>query len=171
MSDVFVVNRVAFRLAHLLKYDLLRQLRRNPPQNSFRHFRDQQLSAHFRGRIQLPRLLHRYLQIRIFHLLRSLDDRLHRIRTDLAAVFVEHSAQVFLRLVVFARRHHNGVLNRAHHNPRINAFFPADPFDDVVKLTSHMNSRFQCFKVSMFQGLAAAIRGKLILLFFETLKP
>ncbi len=143
MTDVLVVNRVTFRFAHFLKYDLLRQLRRNPTQNSFRHFRDEQLSAGFRARIQLPRLLHRHLQIRIFHLLRSLDDRLHRIGIDLAAIFVEHRAQVFLRLVVFARGHHNGVLDRAHYNLRINAFFPADPFDDVVKLTSHKKSRCQ----------------------------
>ena len=73
MPDVFVVNRVAFRLAHLLEDDLLGQLRRNPPQNSFRHFRNQQLSARFRRRIQLARLLHRHLQVRVFHLLRSLS--------------------------------------------------------------------------------------------------
>ena len=144
MPDVFVVNRVAFRLAHLLKYDLLRKLRCNPPQNPFRHFRDQQFSARFCARIQLPRLLHGYLKIRIFHLLRILDDRLHRIRADLAALFVEHRAQVFLRLVVFARGHHNGVLDRAYHNLRINALLPADPFDNVVKLTSHINSGLRC---------------------------
>src|ERR1019366_1721130 len=143
MPDVFVVNRVAFRLAHFLKYHLLRKLSRNPPQNPFRHFLDRQRTARFRARIQLPRLLHRYLQIRIFHLLRILDDRLHRIRVDLAALFVEYRAQVFLRLVVLARGHHNGVLDRTHHNPRINAFFPADPFDDVVELTSHNRSAFQ----------------------------
>ena len=115
-------------------------------------FWNQQLSARFCARVKLFRLFDGHLQVRILHLLGSLDNRLHRIRIDLAAIFVEHSAQVFLRLVVFARRHHNGVFNRAHHNLRINAFFPADPFDDVVKLTSHKNSRFQCFKVARFQS-------------------
>ena len=95
------------------------------------------LSADFKRRIDLARVFHRDLQIRIFHLFRSLHHGLHRKGTDFAGVFVEFRAEIFLRLVVLARRHHNGVFDRADHNLRINPFFPAQCVNRVVKLASH----------------------------------
>ena len=89
--------------------------------------------------IHLARVVQRDLQQRIFHLLRRLHHRLHRVGADLAGFFVEFGAQVFLRLVVLARSHHNGIFHRAHHNLRINALFPAQRVDRVVKLTRHKN--------------------------------
>ena len=157
MPDVFVVNRVAFGLAHFLENDLLGQLRGDAAQNSFGHLRDQQLAASFRARIQLARLLHRNLEIRVFDLLRTLNNGFHRIGIDLAALFVENCAEIFLRLVILPRRHDDRVLDRADHNLRVDSLFPAHALDDVVKLASHKKSRFQCFKVSEFQGQSVAI--------------
>ena len=141
MPDVLVVNRIAFGFAHLLENNLLRELRRDAAQDSFRNLRNQQSSAGFRARVELARLFHGHLQIRVFDLLGTFNDRLHRIGIDLAGVFVENRAQIFLRLVILSRRDHDRIFNRADHDARIDAFFPADAFDDVIKLACHRNSK------------------------------
>ena len=48
-----------------------RKLSRDAPQNSIDRLRDQQLSADFEAGIDALRILHRDLQVRIFHLLRE----------------------------------------------------------------------------------------------------
>ena len=137
--DVFVVNRVPLRFAHLLENHLLRQLRRDASQNSFGHFRNLEFAADFERRINLARIFQRDLQVGIFHLLRSLHHGLHRKGVDLAGFLIELGPQIFLRLVVLARSHDNGVFHRADYNLRINAFFPAECVDRVVKLACHKN--------------------------------
>jgi hypothetical protein len=112
-------------------------LRRNAPQDPFRRLRNQQLSARLGVRIHLAGLLHRHLQVRVFDQFRALDDGLHRIRVDLAGLFIENRAQIFLGLVVLARGDHDRVFYRADHDLRINALFPADRVDDVVELACH----------------------------------
>jgi hypothetical protein len=106
-------------------------------EDSFRNFRNPQLPAHFQVRIALARIFQRDLQQRILHLLRSLHHRLHREGIDLAGLFIQLRAQVFLRLVVFARSHNNGIFHRANYNLRINPLLPAQRINRVVKLTSH----------------------------------
>ena len=145
--DVFVVNRVAFRFAHLLENHLLRQLRRDASQNAFGHFRNLQLAADFERWIDLARIFQRDLQVRIFHLLRRLHHGLHRKGVDLSGFLVELGAQIFLRLVVLARGHNNGVFHRADHNLRINAFFPAECVDRVVELACHKKVKVSTFQV------------------------
>src|SRR5512143_3682225 len=128
VTDVFVVNRVALGLADLLKNDLLGELSRNATEDSLRNFRDQQFAAEFCVGIELASLIDRDLQVGIFNLLGSLHDRFDRVGIDLAAVFVEHGPQVFLRLIVLAGGDDNGILDRADHNARIDALLTADPF-------------------------------------------
>src|SRR5208282_2551258 len=118
VPDVFVVDGVAFRLAYFLKNDLLGELGSDAAEDPFSHFRDQQFSAGFRAGVEFASLFHGDLQIRIFHLFGSFDDRLYGIGIDLAAVFIEHGAQVFLGLVVFARGDDDRVLNRTDYDLR-----------------------------------------------------
>ena len=135
--DVLVVNRVALGFPHLLKDDLLGQLRRNASQNAFGLLVDLQLAAQLDVGIDLARVVQRDLQDGILDLLRSLDNRLHRESADLAGFLVQFGAQVFLRLVILARGDNNGIFHRADDNLRINAFFPAQRVDRVVELTCH----------------------------------
>src|SRR5580704_17667641 len=136
-TDVFVVDRVAFGFAHLLENYLLRQLRRDASQNSFGHFRDLQLTSDFEAGINLARIFQRDLQVRIFHLLRSFNHGLDRERIDLAGILVQLGAEILLRLVVLARRHHDGVFDRADYNLGIDTFLPAQCVNRVVELASH----------------------------------
>ena len=96
-----------------------------------------QLAADLDVGIDLARVIQRDLQIGIFDLFRSFDDRLHRKRADLAGFLVQFGAQVFLRLVVLAGGDNDGVFHRADHNLRINTLFPAQRVDGVVELTCH----------------------------------
>ncbi len=137
MPDVFVVNGVALGLANFLKNDLLGELRCNASKDAFGGFRDKQFSACFRIRIELACLFNRYLQVRVFDLLGILDDRLDCVGVDLAAILVEHGAQIFLRLVVLAGCDDNCVLDRADHDLRVDPLLAADPFDNVVELACH----------------------------------
>ena len=130
---------------------MLGELRGDAAEDSFRNFRNEKFATRFSAGIKFACLLYCDLKIRIFDLLRPFDNRLHRVSANLAAIFIEHGAQVFLRLVVFARGHNNGVFNGADYNLRINALLPADPFDNVVKLTSHMKSNVSVSQVAKFQ--------------------
>ena len=76
-------------------------------------------------------------EMRVFDLLRSLDDRAHRVGADLAALLVEFGAQVLLRLVILSGGHDDGIFHRAHHDLRIDALFPAQSVDYVVQFTRH----------------------------------
>src|SRR5208282_2155621 len=138
-ADVLVVNRVPFRLAHLLKNDLLGKLRRNSPQN-IRSLVSAQLTADFGSRIDALGLIERDLQVGILDLLQVLNNRSHRVGANLAALLVQLGAQVLLRLVVLSGGHNNGILNRAHDNLRIDAFLPAQSVDYVVQFTRHKMS-------------------------------
>ena len=106
-----------------------------------------QLAAHFRRGILLARVVERDLQVGIFHQLRRLHNGLHRKNLDGAALFVEHAAQVLLRLQVFARGHRHGIFHRAHYNGGINALLFAQPFDLLIKQTSH-KIQFRVSKIS-----------------------
>src|SRR6266436_1738810 len=141
--DVLVVNRVALRLAHLLENHLLGKLGRDAAEDAFGHFRNLQLPAHFDVRVQLASVFEGHLQDRILHLLGILDHGLDRECTDLAGVLVQFGPEVFLRLVVLAGSHHNGVFHRTDHNLRINPFFPAQRVDRVIELTCHIKFRYQ----------------------------
>ena len=141
VADVFVVDGVALGFAHFLKNDLLGELRGDAAEDAFGRFGDEQFSAGFGARIELTSLIDGDLKIGIFDLLRIFDDRLHRVSVDLAAVFIEDGAQVFLRLVVLARGDDDGVLYGADYNLGIDSLFAADAFDDVVELTCHKKSR------------------------------
>ena len=112
-------------------------MRGDAAENSIDRLGSQQLSADFQAGIDALRVFHRDLQVWIFDLLGSLHHRLHGVGVDLSAVLVELRAEIFLRLVVLAGSHNNGVFHRAHHNLRIDSLFPAHAFDDVVELTSH----------------------------------
>ena len=126
------------------------------PLSSFAEF-----ATDLKAGIDFVRVFQRDLQVGIFHLLGRLYDGLHREGADLAAVFIQLRAEVFLRFVVLARRHDNGIFHRTHHNLRVNSLFTAHAFDDVVELASHKKSKFQTFKVSMVQRRAV----------LKTLKP
>src|SRR5205823_5212816 len=84
-----------------------------------------------------PRLFERHLQIGVFHQLRRLHHRLHRKYLNRARLFVELPAQVLLALQVLARGHSDGILHRAHYDLRINALFPAQSFNLLIKLARH----------------------------------
>ena len=152
VADVFVVDGVAFGLAYFLKNDLLGKLRGDAAKDAFGRFGDEQFSAGFGAGVELARLVDGHLKIRIFDLLGVFDDRLHRVGIDLAAVFIEDGAQVFLRLVVFARGDDDGVFHGADYNLGIDSLFAADPFDDVVELTCHKIPGFNVSKVPRFQS-------------------
>ena len=102
-------------------------------------FGNVQLSSDLDSGIDLARIINRDLQRRIFDLLGSLHNALHRKGADLARVFVELRAQVFLRLVVLARRDNNRVFHRADHNLRIDALLSAESVNCVVELACHKN--------------------------------
>src|SRR5229473_3011316 len=152
MADVLVVNGVALSLAYFLEDDLLGQLRCNASENSLGDLGNEQLAARFRVGIELASLVDRYLQVGILDLLGILDNRLDRVGVDLAALLVEHRAQIFLRLVVLASRDDDGVLDRANHDLRVDPLLAADPFDNVVKLACH---KFR----SQVSGLRSQVSG------------
>src|SRR6185369_12241587 len=123
-SDVLVVNRVALGFAHLLEDHLLRDLCRNTAQS--RGIRERMagaVEAHFTSDLSvlvfLTGVFQRDLDLRIFHLVVVLDDGLDRVHLDRPGFRVEHAAQVFLRLQIFARRYRNGVFDRADHDLRV----------------------------------------------------
>ena len=137
--DVLVVNRVPLSLANFLENDLLGKLRGNPPKNSFCNLWNLQLPADLSIGIRLASFVHGNLQSRIFNLLRQFDNCLHRKCANLPRVFVQLRAQVFLRLVVFARSHNNGVFHRTDHNLRINTLLSTESVDRVIELACHKN--------------------------------
>ena len=136
-TDVFVVDRVPLGFADLLENNLFCKLRGNASENAFSLFRDLQLAADFSIRIGFSRVINRDLKIRIFNLLRSLDDALHRKSANLARIFVELRAQVFLGLVVLAGGDNNGVFHRTDYNLRIDSLFPAQRINRVIELACH----------------------------------
>src|SRR2546427_3799346 len=138
-SDVFVVNGVALCLANLLKNNLLGQLRRDSSQDAFSHLRDLQLAADFNAGINFARVFQSHLKLRIFYLLGVFHHCLNRERTYLAGFLVQLRPQVFLGLVVLTRGDHNCVFHCTHHNLGINALFPAERVDGVIKLACHSN--------------------------------
>jgi len=135
-TDVLVVNRVAFSLAHLLKDHLLGQLRRDSTQNIGGLVRAQ-LAANLCRRIGPPSLVERNLRNRIFDCLRIVHDGANGVGPDLAALFVEFSPQILLRLVILAGGYNDGILHRAHDDLRIDTFLATESVDYVVQFTRH----------------------------------
>ena len=134
--DVLVVNRVALGLAHLLKDDLLGQLRRNAPQNVGRLI-GAQLAADLGRGIDALGIVQRDLGDGIFDLVGVFDDRPDRVGPDLAAFLVQFGAQILLGLVVLSGGDDDGIFHRADHDLRIDAFLPAESVDYVVQFTCH----------------------------------
>src|SRR5579862_2883761 len=135
--DVLVIDGVTLGLSYFLKDDLLRQLRSDASQNAVDRLRDQQLSADCETGIQLLCVFKGNLKIRILNLLGCLHNHLDYIGADLARVLVQPGTEIFLRFVVLARSHDNGIFHRADYNLRINPFFPAECIDRVVELAWH----------------------------------
>src|SRR5262249_32232975 len=88
-------DRIALGFANLLEDDLLGKLRRDAAKNTFGHFRNQQLAAHFQAGIGFLRVLQRDLEIGVFYLLRTLHNRLHSKGVDLAPILILYSYQVW----------------------------------------------------------------------------
>jgi hypothetical protein len=128
---------------------LLRQLRCDAPENPFRNFWNLQLAADFHAGINFSGIIERDLQKRIFHLLGSFNHGFNRKSTNLARIFVELRAKIFLRLVILARGDNNGIFDRGNNNLRVNTFFSAERVDRVVKLTCHKKpfSNFVIYKL------------------------
>ena len=137
-ANVLVVDRVALRLAHFLKDDLLGQLRRNAAQH-IGSLIGAQFAADFGRGINPLGLVERDLRVGVLDVVRVLNNRAHRVGANLAALLVELGAQVFLGLVVLSGGHNDGILDRAYDDLRINAFLPAQSVDYVVQFTCHIS--------------------------------
>ena len=112
-------------------------MRRNASENAFGLFGNLQFPSQLDIGINLARIIERNLQDWVLHLFGILYDRLDCKGANLACFLVQFGAQVLLRLVVFSRRDHDGIFHRVHYNLRIDAFFPTQGIDGVIKFTCH----------------------------------
>ncbi len=146
---VLVEDRVALGLADLLKDDLLGELGGDAAKDSLGDFGNEEFTTGFGGGIHFAGLLDGDLEVGVLDLLGRFDDGLDGIGVDFAGILVEDGAEIFLRLVILSGGDNDGILDRADDDARVNAFFAAHAFDNVVELTCHKNPG--C-KVSGFQG-------------------
>ena len=143
---VFIEDRVALSLANLLEDDLLGHLRGDAPQHIGRLV-VANFATHLDIRRQSVRLGERDLVDRVFQLRwhldailtdnRVRDDRLIDVSANLARLLVQLGAHVLLGLVILPRRQRDRVLDRRDDDLRINALFPAQRFNALVKQTRH----------------------------------
>ena len=131
---IFVENRVALGLAHLLQNHLLRRLRRNASQY-VRRLRRQNLRSDFRGRIFLLGVRQADFLFRVSYFL---DDHVHREHVHLPGFLVELCAQILFRLVILPRRHYHRVFDRRHHDFRLDMLLAAQHLNLLVQQIRHI---------------------------------
>ena len=133
---VFVVDGVAFRLAHLLHDHLLGGLRGDAPEHGGR-LGDHDLAAHFHVGVELLRLGQREF---FFGVGDFLDHGTHGEHVDLPGVWIELGAEIFFGLVKLPRGNDHRVFDRRDDHFRFNVLFPADLLDCLVQQTGHYPS-------------------------------
>ena len=141
---VFIEDRVALGLAHLLEDHLLGHLRGDAAQH-IGGLVVADLAAHFHIRRQLLCLFQRNLvQVVLDLVIGRRVTRLVDIGANLARLLVQLGTHVFLRLVVLARRQSDRILDRGHHDLRVDPLVPAQRFNYLVKQTRHLSLSFSC---------------------------
>src|SRR6185437_1825183 len=148
---VFVVDRVALGLAHLLQNNLLRGLRGDSAQHSgglgLGNFR-----ADFDLRTLLAGFGERNFMEGIGRFFDHLADRKH---VHLAGFRIELGAQVFFGAVILARRDDHRVFDCGDDHIRFDVLLPADLLDCLVQQTRHLQ-----FSLDLDHQIRFAYRGK-----------
>ena len=133
---IFVVNRVALGLAHLLQDHLLGRLRRDAPEHIGR-LRGQNFRPDFRVWVLLLRVRQADFPLRVDNLFHH---RLHRIHVHLPGFRIELSAQILFGLVKLARGHHHRIFDGRDHHFRFDVLFPAQHLDLLIEQIRHFSS-------------------------------
>ena len=121
---IFIEDGIALGFTHLLKDDLLGKLRGDAAEGAGVAI-EANLAAHFNLGRQFDGVRQRDLVERVFYLFISCHDGLIDVSRNLAGLFVQLSAHVFLGLVIFARSEGNGFLDGSDDDAGVNAFFLA----------------------------------------------
>jgi len=121
---IFIEDGIALGFTHLLKDDLLGKLRGDAAEGAGVAI-EANLAAHFNLGRQFDGVRQRDLVERVFYLFISCHDGLIDVSRNLAGLFVQLSAHVFLGLVIFARSEGNGFLDGSDDDAGVDAFFLA----------------------------------------------
>ena len=130
---VFVENGVAFGFAHFLQDDLLGGLRSDAAQN-IGGFAGQNFRADFGRGILAASIGNADFASGVGNVL---DHGQNRENVHLTGFGVEFAAQVFFGLVILARRDDHRILDRRHHDFRLDVLLAAEHFNLLIEQIRH----------------------------------